>query len=377
MENILFVTDLHIGAQIQKAAGVFARARHYGWRVMEIERERTSRPLSEFVRTWKPTGCIIDCSGMERSPRGVPNDTPAVLLDPDPSTVARPCNAVVSDSDAIAALAVEELLNAKCASFAYAGWRSRTGWSQARGASFAAQLKAKGFGCALTDEPWTEELEMQRRIAARLGAMERRVGILAANDYVAKQVVSAVALAGMECPRDAVVVGVDDDELICEGQVPTISSIGTDFEKAGRLATDLLASIVRNPGQGKSLLKFGPTVLHRRQSSRVVNTNDWRIARAVERIRRDACDGLAASDVIAETGLSRRLVERRFLEATGRTILGEIVEVRFGQACRLLRDQSIPIGEIAYLCGWKSDSYLKRLFKARTGMTPREWRKSL
>ena len=96
----------------------------------------------------------------------------------------------------------------------------------------------------------------------------------------------------------------------------------------------------------------------------------------MELIRRDACIGLTAADVIKSIGLSRRLAEKRFLEATGRTILGEIQEVRMEMAKRLLRDETVPIGHIAGRCGWESDSYLKRFFKKRTGMTPREWRRS-
>ena len=36
----------------------------------------------------------------------------------------------------------------------------------------------------------------------------------------------------------------------------------------------------------------------------------------------------------------------------------------------------IPIGHIAGRCGMQSDSFLKRFFKSRTGMTLREWRKT-
>ena len=44
MKTVLFVTDLHLGAQSEKISGVFERARRLGWRVVEIERERTGRP---------------------------------------------------------------------------------------------------------------------------------------------------------------------------------------------------------------------------------------------------------------------------------------------------------------------------------------------
>ena len=122
-------------------------------------------------------------------------------------------------------------------------------------------------------------------------------------------------------------------------------------------------------------LRFGPVRLVRRQSSRALKLNDPRITRAVERIRRDATTGISAADILADIPLSRRLAEKRFLAATGRTILQEIQEVRLQKVFELLRTD-IPIGHIAGRCGMQSDSFLKRFFKSRTGMTLREWRKS-
>ena len=375
MDTVLFVTDLHIGAQIKKYAGVFAQARLRNWHVVEIERERTARPISDFRDTWKPIGAIVDCSGLDKPPNDIPHGLPIVFLDPDPTTVSGFCNAVVSDAEGIAAMAVDEMIKARCTQFVFAGWRNRTNWSVSRGLAFRDLLARRGFGCVLSDAPWNEELEMHRRLAATLRSMRGgRIGVFAANDYVARHVVAAADMTGLVSPRDVVTVGVDDDELICEALLPTLTSIGTNFEKAGRLAVDLLAEAISNPGLSNRHVMFGPTALHRRQSSRVVNTGDWRIVRAVERIRLDACSGLRASDVIRETGLSRRLVERRFLEATGRTILEEITEVRFERACALLRDSTVRIGDVAFMCGWDSNSYMNRLFKMRTGMTPRQWR---
>ena len=78
--------------------------------------------------------------------------------------------------------------------------------------------------------------------------------------------------------------------------------------------------------------------------------------------------------VRAEIPLSRRLAEKRFLAATGKTILEEIHTVRLEKVFELLRTD-IPIGHIAGRCGMQSDSFLKRFFKAQTGKTRREWRK--
>ena len=375
MENILFITDLHIGAQIAKISGVFSQARRHGWRVVEVERERTSRPIADFVASLKPVGCIYECSGLGENPSDIPAGIPTVLLDPAPPSRSKPRFAVASDAAAIARMAAAELESIGCATFVFVGWRNRTGWSMERGEVFQDVLREKGLECAVLDAPWSEELEVQKTLAAEFARLGRRIGVFAANDDGAKQVMAAIEMAGMACPRDCAVVGVDDDELICETSYPTISSIAIDFSMAGRFAVDLLAEVIPHPRTKSNIRLFGPTALRRRQSTRLVNSNDWRIIKAVERIRTDACGGLKARDVIAATGLSRRLVERRFLQATGHTILDEIADVRFAQACQLLRDPTIPIGEIAALCDWESDSYLKRVFKARTGKTPRQWRR--
>ena len=141
---------------------------------------------------------------------------------------------------------------------------------------------------------------------------------------------------------------------------------------------------MENPKLPPKHLKFGPVRLVRRQSTRALRLNDPRITRAVEKIRRDATAGLTAADVLAELPFSRRVAEKRFRAATGKTILEEIQDVRFEKICELLLTDipighialltDIPIGHIAGRCGMQSDSFLKRFFKARTGMTLREWR---
>ena len=48
MKTVLFFTDMHAGVHATEYAGVCDRARHYGWRVVEIEYARTNRPAEAF-----------------------------------------------------------------------------------------------------------------------------------------------------------------------------------------------------------------------------------------------------------------------------------------------------------------------------------------
>lgn len=378
MDTVLFITDLHVGSHVPEFAGVYEQAAKYHWRVIELELARSVRPLRDLVAQWHPRGCIVEgcnvtAEDVKRAFRGVQ----VVYLDPDSKTAASAKHTVASATSMIVQWAAKELLRTKPASCAYFGWCTPTVWSDERGRIFKESVRRESdIPCAEFGETWDigDTLGVQRRLSAFLRKLPRPVGIFATNDYAAVQVTEACRLIGWECPGDFTLVGVDNEEMHCECADPTITSIEQDFLEAGRLAADLLAELMANPRLEPRHLKFGPVRLIRRQSTRALKVNDPRIARAVERIRRDATTGISAADILAEIPFSRRVAEKRFRMATGKTILEEIQDVRFEKVCELLATD-IPIGHIAGRCGLQSDSFLKRFFKARTGLTLREWRK--
>lgn len=377
MDTVLFITDLHVGAHVPELAGVFDRAFDNRWRVIEIELQRTGRSLSELLKQWRPKGCIMECSRVDGDLRSVFKSIPVVYLDPDPKTAAYARHTVSNDPDAVATLAGRELALSKPGSYAFVGWCTPTTWSLGREQAFRKWVKShQGKDTFVYDKPWPigETLEFQKQVAKFLKDLPKPVGIFAVNDYVAIQVIEACHLNEMACPRDFTLVSVDNEEMHCESTEPTMTSIEQDFRGGGHIAADLLAELIANPKLPPKHLKFGPVRLARRQSSRFFTNYDPRIARAIERIRRDATTGLTAADVLAEIPLSRRLAEKRFLAATGKTILEEIHAVRLEKVFELLRTD-VPIGHIAGRCGMQSDSFLKRFFKAHTGKTLREWRK--
>lgn len=379
METILYITDLHVGAHVGELAGVFDRAPAYKWRVIEIELARSLRPLGELVRQWKPAGCIMEGSHVRgQNPEHAFEGIPVVYLDPDPQTAASARHTVVNDAGDIARWAAKELARCEPASFAYFGWCTPTVWSVERERVFADAVRsATGKTAVVFGEDWEigDTLGVQRRLVDFLSPLPKPVGIFAVNDYAAVQVTEACRQAGWTCPKDFTLVSVDNEEVHCESAEPTITSIEQDFRGGGRMCADLLAELIATPDLPPRHEKFGPVRLVRRQSSRSFKVYDPRITRAVERIRRDATTGITSADILAEIPLSRRLAERRFLAATGKTILQEIQDVRFQKVCELLLTD-VPIGHIAGRCGLNSDSFLKRFFKARTGMTLREWRKA-
>ena len=383
MKTVLFFTDMHAGVHATEYAGVCDRARHYGWRVVEIEYARTDRPAEEFIEEWDPCGVIVECGNMIGEVN-VPAYTsvPAVFIDPRlPAGQAGRLFTVEQDAAALAALAYRELSAIGPATFGFVGWCGRQIWSERRQAAFAEILRRHGAPPLQTfDTPWsrTDLLSFRRHLARWLTQLPRPCAILAANDETAERVAEACTQSGLACPDDVAIIGADNDSVRCENHDPQLSSIASDYLNVGRLAADLLAGqLHRGAKPAPRTVTFGPTEIVRRDSTRTLQTRDPTIQAALRKIARDACEGLTAADILADIPCSRRLAEQRFRAAVGHSIGEEIMNVRLARVRKMLADPSLPIARIAPACGWETESFLKRAFKRRTGLTMREWRDRL
>ena len=379
MDKVLFFTDSHTDAHARIYAGVCERARSFGWHVAEIEYARTDRSAEDFIRLWRPIGVVVECSNLaEDLNTKAYSSVPAVYVDPSRLPAGETVASVRQDPLSVAQLAFDELVGLSPASFAYLDWVSGTqcAWSRERGQAFAALVASSGKPFFRFGGEWSraDMVVSQHRIADWLKTLPRPCGLFAANDVTAELALSAAELAGISVPAELAVVGVDNDRLRCENTSPSLTSIGPDYAEAGRLAADLLKERLDDPGAGLRQVVFAPDCLVRRGSTRALRDAGVGICEAVERIRREACFGLTPADVLRDIPCSRRLAEQRFRQATGRSIGEEIVEARFARVFELLRNPTYPIGQIVSESGWESESYLKRAFKKRTGLSMREWR---
>ena len=75
------------------------------------------------------------------------------------------------------------------------------------------------------------------------------------------------------------------------------------------------------------------------------------------------------STIATELGVSRRTLARR-LAAEGLTFRKVLDDLRFDLTKRYLREEDLPISEIAWLLGYRETSALSHAFKRWTGRTP-------
>ena len=78
-----------------------------------------------------------------------------------------------------------------------------------------------------------------------------------------------------------------------------------------------------------------------------------------------------------ESGLHPTYFHKLFKAAFGRTPSEQLTRYRIRASWQFLRDDSMPIGEIAMRCGFSSQSYFCRIFKLYSSQTPSQFRRTL
>ncbi len=368
------------GVQVQKLeiAGIRRYAAARGWRVATVPTAKSSfERIPNLLAANRPVvGCVIE--GHPVSGKGLPptlfGPIPVVYLHVSPSLYGEDAIRVEADNEAIARAAFGELSAGRPAAYAAIGfWGDDVYWSCARMRVFASLAAEVGAPCA--SFPGTlPGKERSARLTAWVAQLPAHAAVFAVNDVTAAEVVAAARRAGRLIPRDLTLVGVDNDPAICEAASPKITSIQLDHERSGYVAASLLGNKERTYGGGTAAT-IGPLLVVRRESTGGYGRHEPYITKAVEIIRREACDGLTAAGLAARMPGSRRLLEMRFREAMGHSILDEIMHVRLEKVETLLAGTDTAIGAIADFCGFGSKVELRQIFRARTGMSMREWRK--
>lgn len=347
------------------------------------------RRLASF---WDALGIVEDCGVEYNMP--IPDSrlgVPFVCVDLDPSKIKRMTDGrrgqrahgigfVNADSDLFVQMAGKELLRHDFASYAYVSAYHRRHWSERRREVFRRMIEDErgNFHAFDGTSQETGDAAVGRRLGEWLKTLPKPCGLLAANDRIAALVLSAAQRQGIAIPDMVSVIGIDNDEMLCENISPSLSSIEADFFHGGYLAGQCLAALIDGSAYSPSappMLTYGAKRLVQRLSTRRINTQMPSVRNAVDFIRRHAAEGISTSNILPLLGGSRRAAEKRFRAATGKSILEEIIDVRFERLIPLLEHSHIALTALAEQTGFTSANQLQRQFKARFGMTLSGYRK--
>ena len=181
-------------------------------------------------------------------------------------------------------------------------------------------------------------------------------------------------MAGLAVPDEVAVVGVHNDELLCDLCDPPLSSVIPNAQRAGYVAAGLLAKAMAGKRLPVVLNEIAPLGVASRQSTDLAAVADEKIAGAVRYMRQQAAGGANVGDVLRAVPMARTALERRFKAVLGTTPHAHLRKLRMERVQELLVSTSLPVGEIAAATGFENPEYLSAMFRRECGASPREWR---
>ena len=346
------------------------------WAVRFTEQARGAA-VPSWLADWQGDGIIarVDSPEIAAALKGTRLPVVDVSAERDASEFPR----VSIDNVAVARLAVEHLGRKGFANFAYCG-DERFLWSRQRGAEFVRGLKVMGQRCALF-EPAAKARRApgsdaeNRAIAEWLAELPKPVGVFACYDGRAQQVLEACQLLGVNVPDEVAVLGVDNDEVLCELCSPPLSSVQPNARRTGYEAAAMLAQMMKARKSVRAETRFvEPVRVVERQSTDVVSVTDVKVAAALRYIRQHACEGVNVADVLRAVPMSRTLLERKFQAVLGHSPHRQIVHTKIERAKHLLVESEVSIAVVAELAGFDNASYLSVAFRRETGESPYAFR---
>ena len=339
----------------------------YGWMF---------RPV-EDLEYWRGSGIVARVESQEDARRMASLGIPVV--DVAGAYTSAGFSQVNNDDYATGTNAGEYLLSCGFKRFAYCGVAG-TGWSEERQKGFRDAVRGRASDIDVFEEslPWWEKLENSEHLGEWLSTLRRPVGIFTCNDTAGVKVTELCRKLDIHVPEEAAILGADNEDILCELSLPSLSSIELDCDaigfRAAELLNDLIEAGAQSGGQRGETLLIPPLEIAERESTKVFASEDPLVKQAVQFIRANATSGINVLDVLQHIAASRRNLEIRFRDEMGRSLHDEIVRVRLEHARILLRTTGMTVANVASESGFGTLQRFHALFKDWTGISPGAFR---
>lgn len=290
---------------------------------------------------------------------------------------------VVTDDQAVGRMAAEHLLELGLRHFAFAG----------EGTFPHAILRAEGYARRLREQHPKIHVQMYLHpvppsrefdaIAAEgsfmqwLSELPRPIGLFAVNDTWAAAISERCHECGTSIPDQVALIGVDNDDLVCESANPPISSVQTAGQRIGYEAARLLDALMGGRRPEDAILEIPPVQVVARESTNAMPAASPPVLAAVRFIRAQSYRALCVADVVAAAHASRRLLEQRFRNELGRTVLDEVHRAQVDRARHLLVETDLPMSDVAEATGFANATRMGIVFLKLVGTPPSAYRARL
>lgn len=286
---------------------------------------------------------------------------------------------IIEDCRTTGQMAAEHLLSKGLRNFGFCGFDSMF-WSRERGAGFYDRIIENGHSVFVYNQPkkksdrtWENEKPILRKW---LISLPKPIGLMCCIDERSDQVSEICKVEGIHVPEEVAIIGVDNDEMICELSSPPLTSISFNSEGIGFQAANLLAKLIKGQKipNTEELITL-PTYVVQRQSTEITSVEDSDVAEAIAYITKNAGRSISVMEVLHTVAVPRRTLERRFRTLVGNSIYQEIQNERIKRIESLLIETNMTVTEIAYSMGFSNPNEMTRFFNNKRKISPTSFRK--
>ena len=275
-------------------------------------------------------------------------------------------------------MAAEFFIRKGYKAFAYYGFTD-TVWMRERGEGFRDAVSEKGYpvytfddGRQLSDGQWNFDAE---RVSRWLLDLPKPIALFACDDYYALQITEVCKMYNIDIPGDIAVLGVDNDNLLCNISDPALSSIELDVENGGYEVGKLLHQFIEKKITAPADVIIKPVRIVSRGSTERFAVSGKHIGQVLAYMDENYCNPLSVDDLIRIIPYSRRVLEKKFKSETGMSVYQYIQQQRIEKFAALLITTDLPLTEAAAGAGFPDYKNVSRIFVKMKEMTPLQYRK--
>jgi len=290
------------------------------------------------------------------------------------SSMSRVC----IDDRRVGAEAAAHLLSLGLRSLAFLGHPTHR-YSKLREAGFARMCQMAGVGIDRYMVSGSTPLGpsgvldgLDAKLGPFLRSLSRPVGVFACNDLWGFRLTEVCRQQGLRVPEDVAIVSVDNDDLLCLAARPQLSSVIVPSHRIGFEAARQLDRWIRTGKAPRPEQLLHPLGVATRGSTSVLATGDALVKVAIGQMRRDLRGDV--KQLCSTLSVTRRSLERRFVQAMGRSPFEVITRLRIDKSCELLRMTDKAVSKVAIESGFRDSKHLASVFSRVLGQSPTAYR---
>ncbi|MGK0185375.1 MAG: LacI family transcriptional regulator [Verrucomicrobiales bacterium] len=373
---LLVYTSFEPGRETLRGIGKFAHEID-SWRLLHVPGNYND-PIPKWLHESEVDGIIARVSDVTMARALSALKLPIVDANRAVGNVNIP--QVDADDERISALVAEHFFNRGFAHLAfYPHANECEGWSQRRCKFLRCLCAGRATFHVYHGRDDHQEGTKSARddVRAWVRNLPKPIGIMLARDDGGFVVLDACREENLLVPEQVAVVGVDNDQPLCDLVTPPLSSVRLDHLEVGYQAARLLDQLMSGTKPPCDPLLVSPVEIVTRRSSDTHAISDTAVALGVHLIHENLANSKLTNDDLAHAaGMSRSLFQRRFRKETGKSIHDYLIEARLKKAKALLKNSNLGLAEISNLVGFGRQGYMGYVFKSQLGITPASYRTS-